>query len=263
MREDKRQGCYVWVSFLAPFPSWIAPPNYFFSVVCWNSHGSWRIWIYRFLAFQQLRMLIWLCSHCVTLATSYQVSVCTPLPLSMKSVLLYPCYHFRDAPARAEMPCRVCPQWQDASLGFLRVSYPSLPALGWYVTSKVLVHWHRGLVLMFSCFTHSHDPKYLFSELSRMALDFLWKETDLGFLTFSLLHFYWGKSQHIKLTTNHYKIYISVVFSAFTVLYNHDHSLILRHFHRDAWLAQSAEHMTLISGSWVMSLIPMLGTEPT
>lgn len=129
-----------------------------------------------------------------------------------KSVLLYPCYHFRDAPARAEMPCRVCPQWQDASLGFLRVSYPSLPALGWYVTSKVLVHWRRGLVLMFSCFTHSHDPKYLFSELSRMALDFLWKETDPGIpdLFSSLLHFYWGKSQHIKLTTNHYKIYISV-----------------------------------------------------
>jgi len=43
LREDERQGCCVWVSFSAPFSSWLAPLNNSFSVVCWNPHGSWRI----------------------------------------------------------------------------------------------------------------------------------------------------------------------------------------------------------------------------
>lgn len=157
MVREERQGCCVWLGSPPSFCSWLAPPDDFY-VVCWKPHESWRIWVYRFLAFQQLWVLIWLCSHCVTLATSYQVSLCAPFPLSMKSVLLYPCYHSHDAPAKTEMPCRVGLQWQDTSLVFLRVSYPSLPALGWCVTSQnacslaqrpgsdvLLLHTHRTL----------------------------------------------------------------------------------------------------------------------
>lgn len=125
LREDERQGCCVWVSFPALFPSWLAPLN---SPVVWfagilmglGGHeyiGSWD--------FSNFRVLIWLCSHCVTL-----VSLCIPLPLSMTSVLLYLCYHSHDAPVGAEMPCRVWTQWQEASLVFLKGLLPFTPSLG-------------------------------------------------------------------------------------------------------------------------------------
>lgn len=106
--------------------TWLASPTYQL-FWCGLLESSWvsEDMRFRLLVFQQLMVLIWLCSYCVTL-----VSLCIPFPLSMTSVLLYLCSHSHDAPVGVEVPCRVWTQGQEASLVFLKGLLSFTPSLG-------------------------------------------------------------------------------------------------------------------------------------
>lgn len=81
--EDGRQGCCAWVSFPAPFPSRLAPPNDSFGVACSSPHGvvCWHFCNFRCLFGCVLPVWPW------SLSASCFLYLCICSPLSM---LLFP-----------------------------------------------------------------------------------------------------------------------------------------------------------------------------
>lgn len=153
MREDERQGCCVWVSFPVLFPSWLAPLNnpavWFAGILMglggYEYIGSWDFSNFRCLFGYVLTVWPWFLSASLFL---YLWHLCS----STYATILMTLQWEQKCLAEFEHSDRK-PLWS-----FLRVSYPSLPALGCCVTSSVLVCWQKALVLTFSCLTHSGPP---------------------------------------------------------------------------------------------------------